>query len=399
MDKTIQNIQPNAIIIGAGITGCTIANLLSNEGLKILLIDKRKEIGGNCADSKTDNYYVHKYGPHIFHTSDNKVWNYLNKFVSFNNFINSPLVISKENPETYYNLPFNMNLFSKFFNEYDPNKIKEIIQKDIDESCKKFNIDKENPKNLEEQAISLVGYQIYYNFIKFYTEKQWGKSCTELDKNIIKRLPLRYVYNNNYFNDRYQGVPNEGYTNMMKKMINSPNIYFVHETNYKKYEKIIDKYSTENNVPIIYTGPIDELFDYKYGNLEWRTVKFENKTKPVANFIGNAVLNYATDSKLPTRIIEHKHFSCLSNEDIYKYNRTVVSEEFSIEWKPGMEPYYPIQNPQNSEKLKKYQELAKSKKHLYLIGRLAEYKYKDMAPSISDAFNLVSILKQRYFYI
>lgn len=392
----LQKYNPDIIIVGAGITGCTIANILGNDGWRVVILEKRDKIGGNCADRVMDNYFIHEYGPHIFHTSSKEIWDYLSEFTIFNNFINSPLVEAKSIPGELFNLPFNMNLFSKLFHEYNPDNIKQIIRKDIDESCKKFNIDKDNPKNLEEQAIALVGYKIYYHFIKFYTEKQWGKKCTELDASIIKRLPLRYTFNNNYFNDTYQGVPINGYSNMMLEMVNSENIHILYNTNFKEHENQIMEYVNEKDIPIVYTGPIDELFDYRFGNLEWRTVQFKDMLAPTANFQGNAVVNLATDEAEPTRVIEHKHFYCLKEEDIYKYHRTVITEETSIEWTPGMEPYYPINNEKNLSILKKYQNEIDKWENLYLIGRLAEYRYKDIGPSISDAMKLAWELKHTY---
>lgn len=391
------NFEPNVIIVGAGISGCTVANLLAENGKKVLILDKRDRIGGNCADTQKDNYYVHDYGPHIFHTSDKKIWKYVNNFASFNNFINSPLVKAEGNDKELFNLPFNMNLFARFFGEYNPIKIKEIIEKDIEESCKEYNIDKNNPKNLEEQAISLVGKKIYNAFIKSYTEKQWGRLCTELDPSIIKRLPLRFTFNNNYFNDRYQGIPENGYSKMIKNMVFcNINIQVKLNVDFKKYQNEILEYVNSKNIPLVYTGPIDEFFDYKYGQLEWRTVKFENEIVNVSNYQGNSVINYATKNEPYTRIIEHKHFTCISDSDIYEANSTVVTKEYSVNWQPGMEPYYPINNDNNLEILSKYQEEANSNKNLYLLGRLAEYKYKDMAPSIKDAIELTKIIQSKF---
>ncbi|MCH5167502.1 MAG: UDP-galactopyranose mutase [Erysipelotrichales bacterium] len=387
MIKT-KRFKPDIIIIGAGISGCTVANIMAENNKNVLILDKRDRIGGNCADSLMDNYYVHDYGPHIFHTSNDDVWAFVNEFTSFNNFVNSPLVKAEGNDKELFNLPFNMNLFSKFFGEYNPSKIKRIIEEDIEGSCKKYNIDKENPKNLEEQAISLVGKKIYNAFIKSYTEKQWGKSCKELDASIIKRLPLRFTFNNNYFNDYYQGIPENGYSEMLNKMIDDKKIQVRLNIDFNYCKEAILKYVKLKNIPLVYTGPIDELFDYKFGKLEWRTVKFEHELVHVPNYQGNAVINYATKDDTHTRIIEHKHFTCIFDQDIYQSNRTLISKEYSIEWKPGMEPYYPINNESNFEILQKYQEEANKNENLYLLGRLAEYRYKDMAPSIDDAIKL-----------
>lgn len=392
----IHKYNPDIIIVGAGITGCTIANILARNNWNVVILEKRSKIGGNCSDYPMDNYFVQEYGPHIFHTSDEDIWEYMNEFTKFNNFINTPLVEVKNMPGELFNLPFNMNLFSKFFKEYNPDNIRAIIRKDIEESCAKYNIDKENPKNLEEQAISLVGYQIYYHFIKFYTEKQWGKQCNELDTSIIKRIPLRYTFNNNYFNDQYQGVPVNGYSNMVKKMVDLPNIHILYDTNFKDHENLIMEYVNEKDIPIVYTGAIDALFDYKFGELEWRTVQFKHFVAPTANFQGNAVVNLATDEAEPTRVIEHKHFYCLKHEDIFKYHRTLITEETSVKWERGMRPYYPINNERNLNILNKYREEADKWDNLYLIGRLAEYRYKDMAPSIDDAIKLTWELKNTY---
>lgn len=386
--KTIVQYAPDLIIVGAGITGCTIANIMANKGWKAIILEKRKEIGGNCTDSQVDNYYVHQYGPHIFHTSDDDIWNYVSQFAKFNNFVNTPLVVPQGMEDKMFNLPFNMNLFSRFYNEYEPSKIQEIIKKDIEESCEKYGIDRNNQKNLEEQAISLVGEKIYKAFIEKYTEKQWGKKCTELSPDVIKRLPLRYTYNNNYFNDQYQGIPINGFTNMMSRMLNHENIYVRLNTNFKDMEYEIMDYVNDKDIPIVYTGPIDELFDYKYGHLEWRTVSFDHHLVNTPNYQGNAVVNNATDQKPYTRIIEHKHFNCLNQDDVYKYIRTIISYEIPETWKPGMEPYYPINTEENNKLLHKYEEECDAWPNLYLIGRLAEYKYKDMAPSIDDAIKL-----------
>lgn len=396
--EEINDISPDIIIVGAGITGCTVANIMGNKGWKVLILEKRDFVGGNCSDFEYDNYYVHKYGPHIFHTSNETIWNYIHQFTAMNNFVNTPLVRANGYPGVLFNLPFNMNLFARIFGETSPNKVRSCIQKDIKESCKRRKIDRNNPKNLEEQAIALVGEKIYEGFIHHYTEKQWGKKCTELDASIIKRLPLRYSYNNNYFNDQYQGIPMQGYTNMMEVMLNLENIYIKYNFNINKegHRDTIIKYCDEHDIPLVYTGPIDEFFDFEYGKLEWRTVEFVNKIKNVSNFQGNAVVNYAVNDVPYTRCIEHKHFNCIWQDDIDRHPRTLVTYEYSTQWKPGMEPFYAINNDRNNDLVLKYQQKVDQLENVYMIGRLAEYKYKDMAPSIEDAVKLTWELSNWY---
>lgn len=384
-----------AIVIGAGITGAAVARVLANYQMNVLVIEKRSECAGNCHDTKFDNYYIHDHGPHIFHTSDKFVWDFVNNFATFNNFINCPLVLGAD--DEIYNLPFNMNLFCKFFNTSDPKEAKELIEADIEDSCNFYNINRKNPKNLWEQAISLVGRKIFYNFIKDYTEKQWGQDCKNLDASIIKRLPLRYTFNNNYFNDRYQGVPTEGYTNMIQNMLRDDYIDVIYNMDALDHKDSLIEYSRTRQIPLIYTGPIDQWFDYKYGMLGWRTLKFKTFERDVPNYMGNAVKNFATWAYLPTRCIEHKHFTCLDEESIYASNRSMVTYEHSDKWEPGKECYYPLNSKEDKETYKKYKDEVDSIQHFYTIGRLANYQYKDMAPSIKDAQNLAHQIISHYY--
>lgn len=395
-DNRVNKYDPDIIIIGAGISGCTLANIMASNKWKVLILEKRDHIGGNCADYAYENYFVNKYGPHVFHTSESFVWNYLSNFTNFNNYINTPLVIGEGYPNKIFNLPFNMNMFSEFYGEYNPENIKQIIENDIFEYCSKLNIDRNNPKNLEEQAISLVGNKLYKTFIEQYNKKQWGKECVELDASIIKRLPLRYSFNNNYFNDQYQGIPIDGYSNMMNRMIDSKYITLRLGINFKDIEKEIIEYVRENKIPLVYTGPIDEFFDYKHGELEWRTVEYITEQLDCPNYQGNAVINYACSNIEYTKSIEYKHFYCIRQDEIYESNHTIVSFEKSMKWQKGMEPYYPIQNDKNNEILEKYFSELSNYQHLYMLGRLAEYRYKDMSPSIEDAIKLSWQLLQNY---
>ena len=357
------------LIVGAGLFGATVAHELTKLNKKCLVIDKRNHIGGNIYCENIEGINVHKYGAHIFHTSNKEIWNYVNQFAEFNNYINSPIARYKDE---LYNLPFNMNTFSKMWNIYSPHQAKEIIEKQKE----KYKI--ENPKNLEEQALSLVGEDIYLKLIKGYTEKQWGRDCKDLPASIIKRLPLRFTYNNNYFNDIYQGIPIGGYNIIIEKMLKNCDILL--NTDYKTFDK-----SVANN--IIYTGALDELFDYQFGKLEYRTVSFENEILDTDNYQGCAVVNY-TERDVPyTRIIEHKHFEFAVSP------KTIISKEYPVEWKLGMEPYYPINDEKNANLYQKYEEIAKTIPNLYIGGRLGLYKYFDMDKTIEAALKLVEKIK------
>lgn len=356
------------LIVGAGLFGAVFAYEATKKGKKCLVIDKRDHIAGNIYTKETENINVHQYGAHIFHTSDRKIWDYVNSFADFNNYINSPVAVYKDE---LYNLPFNMNTFSKMWNIKTPSEAKAIIEKQIEE----LNITE--PQNLEEQALSLVGTDVYEKLIKGYTEKQWGRDCKELPAFIIKRLPLRFTYDNNYFNDRYQGIPIGGYTKIVEKMLEGSDVLL--DTDYfefiKDNEGIADK--------VLFTGMIDEYYDFCYGHLEYRTVRFETEVLDCDNYQGNAVVNY-TDREVPyTRIIEHKHF------EFGKQEKTIISREYSTEWEPGMEPYYPVNNERNNELFEKYKALADKEEKVIFGGRLGNYKYYDMDKVIIAALEAV----------
>src|SRR5690554_2909755 len=356
------------LVIGAGLYGAIFAYEANKHGKKVLVVDKRDHIGGNLYTKNIDEINVHMYGAHIFHTSNKKVWDYLNKFVNFNNYINSPIANYKGE---IYNLPFNMNTFSKMWNITKPEEAKEIIEK----QRKQFY--KENPANLEEQAINIIGIDIYEKLIKGYTEKQWGKKTTELPPFIIKRIPVRFTYNNNYFNDIYQGIPIGGYTKIFDKLLENIDVKL--NTNYFDKKEKLDNLAKK----ILYTGPIDEFYDYKYGPLEYRSLKFVTDVLCTSNFQGNAVVNY-TDIDTPyTRIIEHKHF------DFLEIKKTIITKEYPKTWKPGDEPYYPINNVINNKKYQKYLNLANKETKYLFGGRLSEYKYYDMHVIIEKVFELV----------
>lgn len=364
------------LIVGSGLYGSICAYELSKMGYKVLVIDKREHIGGNIYTENIEGINVHKYGAHIFHTSNKMVWDYINQFAEFNNYINSPVARYKNE---IYNLPFNMNTFSKIWNDvFTPAE----AMKKIDEEKKKYYV--EEPKNLEEQAINLVGPTIYEKLVKGYTAKQWGRKCNELPAFIIKRLPVRYTYDNNYFNDRYQGIPIGGYTKIIEKMLSGIEVKL--NSNYfsdRKYYESISK-------NIIYTGPIDEFFAYKYGELEYRSVYFETTVLDEVNHQGNAVVNY-TDYETPyTRIIEHKHF-----EFDTKTPKTVISKEYSKSWKLGDEPYYPVNDEKNNTLYNKYKEEALKLDNVFFGGRLGQYKYYDMDKVILEALNFIENIKNK----
>ena len=345
------------LVVGAGPFGATFAYEANKKGKKVLVIDKRNHVGGNMYCENIENINVHKYGAHIFHTSNKKVWDYVNQFCTFNNYINSPIANYKGE---IYNLPFNMNTFNKLWGVITPNEAKAKIADQIQKSGIT------EPKNLEEQAISLVGKDIYEKLIKGYTEKQWGRSASELPAFIIKRLPVRYTYDNNYFNDRYQGIPEGGYNVIFDKLLKGIDV----ELNVDFFEKKEELLEKANKV--VFTGMIDQYFDYKYGVLEYRSLKFEHETLDTENYQGNAVVNY-NERKIPfTRIIEHKHF------EFGKQPKTVITREYPSEWKQGDEPYYPVNNDKNAEIFEKYKELADKEENVIFGGRLANYKYYDM---------------------
>ena len=360
------------LIVGSGLYGAVFAYEMKKKGKKCLVIDKRSHIGGNIYCEKIEDINVHKYGAHIFHTSNKKVWEYINQFAEFNNYINSPIARYKDE---LYNLPFNMNTFSKMWGIVTPQEAKDIIQSQIAD----LNIT--DPENLEEQALSLVGRDVYEKLIKGYTEKQWGRDCKELPAFIIKRLPLRFTYDNNYFNDRYQGIPIGGYTRIIEKMLEGTEVLL--NTDYKEF---VAKNGNVSN-KVLYTGMIDEYFDYQLGVLEYRSVRFEQERYEMDNYQGNAVVNY-TDREVPyTRIIEHKHF------EFGKQPVTIISKEYSSEWHKGDEPYYPVNNEKNDSLYERYCQLAESEKNVIFGGRLGSYKYYDMDKVIEAALKKVEELE------
>ena len=360
------------LIVGAGLFGAVFAHEMTKEGKKCLVVEKRDHIAGNIYCETVDDIHVHKYGAHIFHTSNKKVWDYINTFAEFNNYINSPVASYKDE---LYNLPFNMNTFSKMWGIKTPQEAKDIIAKQIKE------LDIKEPKNLEEQALSLVGQDVYQKLIKGYTEKQWGRDCKDLPSFIIKRLPLRFVYDNNYFNDRFQGIPIGGYTPIVEKMLEGSDVLL--NTDYFEYRKanpdIADK--------VVYTGMLDKYFDYKLGVLEYRSVRFEHERLDTDNYQGNAVVNY-TEREVPyTRIIEHKHF------EFGTQPTTVISKEYPSEWKLGDEPYYPVNDKKNEELANGYRELAAKEENVIFGGRLGEYRYYDMDKVIEAALQAAAAQK------
>ena len=355
------------LVVGAGLYGAVFAYEAKKKGKTCLVIDKRDHIAGNIYCENVSGINVHKYGAHIFHTSDKKIWEYVNQFAEFNNYINSPVARYKDE---LYNLPFNMNTFSKMWNIATPQEAKDIIASQIAD----LNITE--PKNLEEQALSLVGKDVYEKLIKGSTEKQWGRDCKDLPSFIIKRLPLRFIYDNNYFNDRYQGIPIGGYTKIVEKMLDGIEVRL--NTNYldnrEEFDAMADK--------IVYTGMIDQFYDYKLGVLEYRSVRFETEELPMENYQGNAVVNY-TEREVPyTRIIEHKHF------EFGKQPTTIISREYSSEWKKGDEPYYPVNNDKNNALYQQYKELADKEHKVIFGGRLGGYKYYDMDKVIAAALEM-----------
>lgn len=353
--------QYDYLIVGSGLYGATFAYFAKQKGKKCLVIDKRSHIGGNVYCEDVDGIHVHKYGAHIFHTSNKHVWDFVNQFVPFNRYTNCPVA---NYHGKLFNLPFNMNTFYQMWGVTTPEEAKAKIE----EQKKESGITE--PKNLEEQAISLVGKDIYFTLIKEYTEKQWGRDCKDLPSFIIKRLPVRFTFDNNYFNDAYQGIPIGGYNKLIEGLLDGietqTNVDFFADR--EKWEKVAEK--------IVFTGKIDEFYDYKFGKLEYRTVRFENKTLNVQNFQGNAVVNYTSHDQPFTRIIEHKHFE--TENPSYQNEKTVISKEFSTEWQDGMEPFYPVNDEKNAEVYKKYKELADKESNVIFGGRLAEYKYYDM---------------------
>jgi len=354
------------LIVGSGLFGSTFAHLAKQKGKRCLVIDKRNHLGGNIYCENIEGINVHKYGAHIFHTSNKDVWDFVNSIVEFNRYTNSPVANYKGK---LYNLPFNMNTFYQMWGVTTPEEAQAKIEEQKSEAIAALN--GKEPENLEQQALTLVGKDIYEKLIKGYTEKQWGRKCEDLPAFIIKRLPVRLVFDNNYFNDLYQGIPIGGYNKLIEGLLDGvetkTNVDFFEDKNH--WCSLTDK--------IVFTGKIDEFFDYKFGKLEYRTVRFETEIFDNPNYQGNAVVNY-TDREVPyTRVIEHKHFEMFGQE-VYNCSKTVISKEYSTEWKEGMEPYYPVNDKRNSDLYAKYKELADNEENVIFGGRLAEYKYYDM---------------------
>ena len=367
------------LIVGAGIYGATFACMAHRQGKRCLVIDKRNHLGGNIYCENIEGINVHKYGAHIFHTSNKKVWDFANSIVEFNRYTNSPIANYKGKQ---YNLPFNMNTFYQMWGVLTPAEAQAKIEEQRQEALEKMKADGvTEPRNLEEQAQLLIGKDIYEILIKGYTEKQWGRKCSELPAFIIKRLPVRFVHDNNYFNDRYQGIPIGGYNKLIDGLLEGVEVKLNTDffDNRQHWEQIADK--------VLYTGKLDEYFDYQLGKLEYRTVRFEEEILDLPNYQGNAVMNF-TDAEVPyTRIIEHKHFE-MFGDDVYKCPKTVISREYSTEWKDGMEPYYSVNDDKNMSLYQRYKDLADQTPNLILGGHLAEYKYYDMAPIMEKVMGL-----------
>ena len=355
------------LIVGAGLFGAVFANEAMKKGKTCLVIEKRAHIAGNIYTEPVEGINVHRYGAHIFHTSNKAIWDYVNEFATFNNYVNSPVAIYHDE---LYNLPFNMNTFSKMWGIKTPAEAKAIIEKQV------ADLGITEPKNLEEQALRLVGKEIYEKLIKGYTEKQWGRDCRDLPAFIIKRLPLRFVYDNNYFTDRFQGIPEGGYTQIIEKMLSGADV--LTETDYFEFIKGHEGIAAK----IVFTGAIDEFFGYQYGPLQYRSVRFETEVLDEENHQGNAVVNYTAREVPYTRVIEHKHF------EFGKQPKTVISREYSSEWKPGVEPYYPVNDEKNTALYERYKALAETRPDVIFGGRLGQYKYYDMDKVIAAALEI-----------
>ncbi len=361
------------LIVGTGLFGAVFAHEMKQAGKKCLCIDKRQTVAGNIYTEDQNGIQVHKYGAHIFHTSNKKVWDYVNRFAEFNHYINSPIAVYKDE---LYNLPFNMNTFSKMWNIRTPQEAKDIIE------AQRADCSVENPQNLEEQALSLIGRDVYEKLVKGYTEKQWGRDCRELPAFIIKRLPVRFTYDNNYFTDRYQGIPIGGYTGIVEKLLEGTQVEL--GIDYRSFmERNESKSQPDVFEKVLYTGMIDEYFDYRLGELQYRSLRFEEEYMPDCdNYQGNAVVNY-TERQVPyTRIIEHKHFEFGTGEG------TVITREYPADWKRGDEPYYPINDERNNRLFEAYRELAQKEEKVLFGGRLGQYKYYDMDKVIEAALDM-----------
>lgn len=365
------------LIVGSGLYGATFAYRAKQMGKNCLVIDKRPHLGGNVYCEYIEGINVHKYGAHIFHTNNKEVWDFVNSIVEFNRYTNSPVANYKGE---LYNLPFNMNTFSRLWGVKTPAEAQAKIDEQKAEAVAALN--SREPANLEEQALCLVGKDIFQKLIKEYTEKQWGRDCKELPAFIIRRLPVRLVYDNNYFNDKYQGIPVGGYNKLIDGLLEGieckTGVDFFN-SEYRDWKKYADK--------LVYTGAIDEYFDYKLGKLDWRTVKFETRVEDTPNYQGNAVVNYTSNNEPYTRVIEHKHFEMFGQE-VYACPKTVVSEEYSTEYKEGMEPYYPVNDDRNNTLAEEYRKLAEQEENVIFGGRLGQYKYYDMAPVIESVLKI-----------
>ena len=369
------------LIVGSGLFGAVFAYFAKKSGKRCLVIDKRPQLGGNVYCEKTEGINVHKYGAHIFHTSNKKVWDFVNSIVEFNRYTNCPVANYKGK---LYNLPFNMNTFCQMWGVTTPEEAKAKIEEQKAEAVAALNGGE--PRTLEEQALCLVGKDIFRKLIKEYTEKQWGRDCKDLPAFIIKRLPVRMVFDNNYFNDKYQGIPVGGYNKLIDGLLEGveckTNVDF-YRSEYKEWRKYADK--------LVYTGAIDEYFDYSLGRLDWRTVSFKTRIEDLPNFQGNAVVNYTSHDVPYTRVIEHKHFEMFGQE-VFDCPKTVISEEYSTEYKEGMEPYYPVNDERNNSLATQYRQLAEKEADVIFGGRLAQYKYYDMAPVIESVMELSAAL-------
>lgn len=371
------------LIVGSGLFGATFAYLAHRQGKKCLVIDKRPQVGGNVYCENVNGINVHKYGAHIFHTSNREVWDFVNSLVEFNRYTNCPVANFEGK---LYNLPFNMNTFCQMWGVTTPEEALAKIdsqRENARDEMKRLGISE--PRNLEEQAISLIGVDIYEKLIKGYTEKQWGRKCTELPAFIIRRLPVRLTFDNNYFNDIYQGIPVGGYNRLIEALLDGVEVRT--ETDYFSDREKYDAMAKH----IIFTGKIDEFFNYCHGKLQYRSVRFEQETLEKPNFQGNAVINYTSRDVPYTRIIEHKHFEAFGNA-VYDNPFTVISREYSSEWKEGMEPYYPVNDERNNALYEKYRKMAEMQDGVSFGGRLAEYRYYDMAPTIESAMKLFNQL-------
>lgn len=379
MENTNKKRPYDYLIVDSGLFGATFAYFASKQGKRCLVIDKRPQLGGNVYCENIEGINVHKYGAHIFHTSNKEVWDFVNSIVPFNRYTNSPVANFHGK---LYNLPFNMNTFNQMWGVTTPEEAKAKIEEQKKDAVAALN--GREPQNLEEQALCLVGKDIFYTLIKEYTEKQWGRKCTELSAFIIKRLPVRLVFDNNYFNDSYQGIPIGGYNKLIAGLLDSSlietkvNVDFFN-SEYKEWNNFAEK--------LVYTGRIDEYFSYKLGKLDWRTVSFKTRVVDTPNYQGNAVVNYTSHDVEYTRIIEHKHFE-MFGQQVYDCPKTVVSEEYSTEYKDGMEPFYPVNDNRNNKLADEYRKLASKEANVIFGGRLAEYKYYDMAPVIEKVMNI-----------